>query len=106
MNEEQVKVCRDAVNTFGIKPQVDMMQEEMSELGVAIGHWKRGRAREEEVITEIADVMIVARQMAYIFGEEEVEAEVERKLERLRKRIEEQRGARKKKPANKEYYGC
>lgn len=98
MNE----TCAAAVSTFGIRSQVDMMQEEMNELGVAINHWKRGRAKDEDVITEIADVMIMARQMAIIFGEEEVDAEVERKLSRLSDGINK----KGKLKVNKEYYGC
>lgn len=104
MKEEQVKVCREAVNTFGIVPQVDMMQEEMNELGVEIGHWKRGRTTDDKVITEIADVLIMAQQMAYIFGEEEVEAEIERKIQRLANRIEEKNGSRPEMQKKGDYY--
>lgn len=98
------EICAKAIKAFGIRSQVDMMQEEMDELGVALNHWKRGRAKDDEVITEIADVIIMAVQMGIIFGEDEVTAEVNRKLERLGKKLNEA-GARTTKEKKDYYYG-
>lgn len=81
--KEARMICQRAVDTFGVVPQIDQAIEEMAELTVALSHNKRARARDGEVITEIADVVIMAFQMALIFGEREVNAEIERKLERL-----------------------
>ena len=84
---EKLETCRKAIEKFGIKAQVGMMHEEMCELGVALEHWKRDRCKKEDVVTEIADVMIVAPQMAIYFGKEAVDAEIDRKLERLEGRM-------------------
>lgn len=93
------EICAKALERFGIVAQMDMMQEEMDELGVALSHYKRGRAKEEDVITEIADVLIVALQMAIYFGKDEVDAEINRKLARLEGVIA------KDEFKGKEYYG-
>jgi NTP pyrophosphatase (non-canonical NTP hydrolase) len=72
---------------WGIAAQVDMAIEECSELINALEKYRRGRVSEKEVITEIADVMIMCEQMAFIFGEEAVEEEKHFKLDRLLKRL-------------------
>jgi len=61
---------------------------EVGELLSALNKYKRGRATKEDVITEIADVQIMCEQLAFVFGEEEVEHEHERKLIRLQQRID------------------
>jgi NTP pyrophosphatase (non-canonical NTP hydrolase) len=84
----KLEICRKALDKFGIVSQMGMMHEEMGELSAALEHYKRGRCKEDEVITEIADVMIVAAQMALYFGKEEVDAEIDRKLEKLEKKLD------------------
>lgn len=81
-------ICRKAVMKYGISSQVDMAHEEMGELSVALNHFKRGRGTMDEVITEIADVAIMTYQLALIFGEAKTKAEIERKLMRLKNRME------------------
>ena len=84
MNPKEVSlICQRALDTFGTIPQIDQTIEEMAELTVALNHNKRGRARDLEVVTEIADVLIMCLQMMLLFGEREVKAEMDRKLERL-----------------------
>ena len=99
MQQEIRTICKDAIDTWGRQAQTSVAIEEMAELTVALEHFRRGRATMDEVRTEIADVLITAAQLAIIFGENEVSDEVNRKLERLKKRIENS-----KKP-QKEYYG-
>lgn len=41
----------------------------------------------DDIITEIADVMIMCEQLSNYFGKEKVELEKERKLERLKERL-------------------
>ena len=43
--------------------------------------------KDVDIITEIADVMIMMKQMAIIFGEKAVNDEISRKLERLEERM-------------------
>lgn len=61
--------------------------EECSELTNAICKFRRGRVGEDDIITEIADVMIMCEQLSNYFGKEKVELEKERKLERLKERL-------------------
>ena len=64
-----------------------MVVEECSELTNAICKFRRGRVGNDDIITEIADVMIMCEQLSYYFGKEKVELEKERKLERLKERL-------------------
>lgn len=82
------QIYANAIQTFGIESQIDMLHEEVGELLSALNKYRRGRVSADEVITEIADVEIMCGQMAMIFGPDEVEAEKERKLIRLQQRID------------------
>ena len=88
MKEEIRNICKDAIEVWGIEPQARIAEEEAAELIVALEHFRRGRATMDEVRTEIADILITATQLAIIFGEDEVSAEFNRKLARLKARIE------------------
>lgn len=78
-----------ALRTFGDASQIQMAIEECAELIDALCKFRRARCTREDVITEIADVLIMAEQMALAFGEADVEAEKKRKLTRLQERIDE-----------------
>lgn len=80
---------RKAMEIYGFPAQAAMAVEECSELINAICKWRRRRAIEDDVITEIADVIIMCEQLSYYFGKEKVELEKERKLERLKERLSE-----------------
>lgn len=84
---EEGGVIKYAVAAFGPKSQKEMAKEECAELIDALCKEQRGRASEHDVITEIADVMIMMEQLALIYGSERVAAEKARKLVRLERRI-------------------
>lgn len=65
--------------------QAAMVVEECSELTNAICKFRRGRVGEDDIITEIADVM--CEQLSNYFGKEKVALERERKLTRLEERL-------------------
>lgn len=89
MNEnERLELYKRALNDWGIRPQVMMVMEETGEMLNAIGKYDRGRVDKDDVITELADVCIIMEQMATFFGWEEFKKEKERKLERLRERLD------------------
>lgn len=73
--------------TFGPEKQKMMAVEECSELINALAKEQRGRVKDQDVITEIADVMIMMEQLAVLYGQGLVEAEKARKLDRLEERI-------------------
>lgn len=81
-------ILKEAVYRYGVTQQLDMTIEECGELITALSHHKRGRASKKEVVTEIADVQIMLDQLKLIFDKEEIDKEIEYKLNRLKKRLE------------------
>ena len=102
MNAEEIKeTCRAAIRTFGTRSQVKKAVEEMGELETALMRFP-DRANADDVVTEIADVMITAAQLALMFGYDRVQDEVVRKIIRLQGRIKSEEYYQKQ---MKEYYG-
>jgi NTP pyrophosphatase (non-canonical NTP hydrolase) len=62
--------------------------EETGELLAALGKFDRNRVGEADVITELADVSIMVEQMAVVFGMDDFKKEKERKLTRLKERLD------------------
>lgn len=87
IKEESIAIYEHALEKWGSSPQILMTFEECSELMNALCKYNRGRCEESDVITEIADVMIMAEQMAVVFGIDAVRKEKDRKLERLKERL-------------------
>lgn len=91
LSEEQRDVCKLALEIYGVKNQVDMCLEEMSELTKALLKYRRySDAPKEElkvlwagIISEIADVIITTEQMAIHYGEESVKTMINFKVDRL-----------------------
>lgn len=73
--------------TQWVPAQAAMVVEECSQLTNAICKFRRGRVGEDDIITEIADVMIMCEQLSNYFGKEKVALERERKLTRLEERL-------------------
>lgn len=88
-DKEKHDIIAGAVDTFGYESQRWMAVEEMSELADALAKRRRGRASIDDIVTEIADVRIMMAQLSYIYGERQVEEEIESKLARLRERLKE-----------------
>lgn len=63
-------LCRRAIEIYGFPAQAAMVVEECSELTNAICKFRRGRVGEDDIITEIADVMIMCEQLSNYFGKE------------------------------------
>ena len=79
-----------AVHHYGAEHQKKKAIEEMGELITAISREQDGRATSEQVITEIADVQIMMRQLALIYGIDAVANEIDRKQRRLLSRIDKE----------------
>lgn len=80
-----------AVNHYGPEHQKKKAVEEMGELITALMREQDNRATPEEVITEIADVQIMIRQLAIIYGLDKVAEEMQRKQRRLLRRMDKER---------------
>lgn len=81
------KLYESAITKFGSDKQMDQAEEECMELCLALRHFKRSKADENDVITEIADVTIMCQQLARIFGRRKVKDEIDRKRKRLADRL-------------------
>lgn len=80
--------CQRAINHYGWYKQELQATEEMGELLAVLNQHKRGKVSREDVISEIADVMVMCEQLALIYGKTEVKQEMFMKLERLNDRID------------------
>lgn len=85
-------VLEKAIEKYGKNKQLDMVIEEMSELTKEICKQKRGKDNREEIIEEIADVRIMLEQLEMMFNIKAtvIYTKVSEKIERLRKRMEEE----------------
>lgn len=96
MTESDKKILADAVSTYGVEAQTDMMIEEMSELTKALLKFRRAGDNEDmrtlsliSICEEMADVEIMLAQMHLIYGESD--RTIRYKLDRLEQRIKEAR---------------
>lgn len=87
------EVLRLAIDTYGEDEQIRVCQEEMNELGVAFSKYHRNPSDQtlRDVQEELADVGIMLRQMAIMFGGEEIDRIASEKIGRLRERLEDER---------------
>ena len=83
------RLSEKALDKWGIEHQVNIAIEELSECIDALCKHRRGRNTAKDVAGEIADLIIVTEQMKQITGEELVEVELDRKLNRLARYIKE-----------------
>ena len=80
-------ILHRAIELYGAINQMRKAVEELTELSLALQHRLDGKTDHADVIQEVADVKIMAQQMAIIFGSDKVDEAVEMKLDRLIKRI-------------------
>lgn len=98
-NKQKIQTIADH---YGFKNQSMMMIEECSELQKAICKWHRERGdsllsessdyqERTDIIDELADVIIMAKQLSYLLSaEDEVSEQIEFKLDRQLRRMEEE----------------
>lgn len=86
--EKKIELYQNALSKWGEEAQLNMVYEEVGELLTALARYKRGRASQKDVITELADVSIMIGQMATLFDYKDFEEEKEYKLNRLKERLE------------------
>ena len=78
-----------AIEKWGVEAQLGMVQEECAELIVAINKLFRGSdGSKDQVIKELGDCMIMCYQVVEMFGEDEVQKSIDKKLEIIKSRIE------------------
>ena len=87
MEKREKELYREALGKYGVVNQKWMLIEECGELVNAFAKLNRGRAKKQDIITELADVYIMVRQIALWWGLEDFYKEKERKLKRLAERL-------------------
>ena len=87
--EERKRIYEHAIDRYGIKPQLLMVIEEMSELTKEICKSFRGMDNIEQLADEAADVTIMLEQLRLIFGLNDLICEhMDAKIERLAERLD------------------
>lgn len=88
-----MKIPALAVNHYGPEHQKKKAVEEMGELITELEREQDGRTTPEKVITEIADVLLMIRQLMIIYGVPACWDEYDRKQWRLLQRINKENGS-------------
>lgn len=87
MTVEEKACCLRLMDHYGAENQEAMTIGECAELIVALRHKARGRATADDVIDEIADVIIMTQQLSFIYGQSKVDNKIKEKLDRQLERI-------------------
>lgn len=66
--DDIMDLCERAVAACGAENQLNMVLEELSELGVAVAHWRRGRVSADAILEEMADVQVMLGQLLAILA--------------------------------------
>ena len=73
---------------YGFTSQADMLCEESAEFMVALNKLRRGSPDAyDHIKEEVADVLIMARQLRYLLGYEDIDRIINEKLDRQMRRI-------------------
>lgn len=88
--QEATDTYKQAIETYGVRMQKLMAIKEMSELTKEICKDFRGKLNREHLIEELADVTITIDQLMimYEISGDEIEQMRERKIERLKERMD------------------
>lgn len=88
MNEDEyttrVKLYKKAINLWGEDLQYGMLCEECGELISALNHYRRGRVDRDDVLEEMADTIIMIKQILFMLELEEKDLE-EMQIKKLNK---------------------
>jgi NTP pyrophosphatase (non-canonical NTP hydrolase) len=90
MTTEQLRHINTIVEHYGSDRQQDKAIEECSELIKAICKWKEHLDFAEDIVDEVADVIIMCNQLMIIFDcfgevEERIDYKINRQLKRISK---------------------
>lgn len=77
------------ITKWGVDAQCDQAVEECAELIASLKHFRRGKVSEDELVDELADVYLMVGQLTYMFGEEKLNAAIEKKILKLEKLLVE-----------------
>lgn len=89
--DDEVEIMRSAIRKNGKAMQTVVAIEEMSELQKELSKFIRGKGNRDNLIEEVADVLIMITQiqLMYYIPDDEVERIIHLKLNRLKERMEQ-----------------
>ena len=89
---EEIEIMRSAIRKNGKAMQTVVAIEEMSELQKELSKFIRGKGNRDNLIEEVADVlvMITQIQLMYHIPDDEVERIMHLKLNRLKERMQDE----------------
>ena len=89
-NDYDKQIFSEALDKWGEDAQINMFHEEIGELLQALNKYRRGRIERQELISEVADVLIMLGQLMVMYPMEmSLTEEIGRKISRLVDRINE-----------------
>lgn len=80
---DRESLYRATLTKWGDAAQLDQAVEECAELITALKHYRRGKIGRAEVIEELADVSLMVGQLRWMFGEDDVDAAIAEKIDKL-----------------------
>lgn len=84
--EEDIKQIAEF---YGFTSQADMLTEEAAEYMVALNKLRRGKSEAyKNIKEEVADVLVIASQLRYLLGSDEIDRIMRKKIKRQLQRIE------------------
>ena len=89
LTNPQKMLCSDAIEKWGAERQLNKVEEELTELLLAVIHYRDGKVGFLNVIDEIADVYIVIEQLSQMItvGDSTIRNHIARKMDRLKERV-------------------
>jgi NTP pyrophosphatase (non-canonical NTP hydrolase) len=89
IDEQATKeIFQKAIRVWGEESQTQMAIGEIGEFLTTFGRLAQKRCSKEDVIDEIADVIIMMTQMALIQGEDAVKERIKVKIAKIKGRLE------------------
>ena len=89
MECEPYKLIKEIADHYGFTSQANMLCEESAEYMVALNKFRRGKAEAyENIKEEVADIIVVALQLYYLLGAEDIDKIIDSKIERQLDRID------------------
>lgn len=86
--DERIKKIADH---YGFTSQANMLCEESAEYMVALNKLRRGKAEAyENIKEEVADIIVVAKQLRYLLGAAEIDRIISEKLDRQIQRLKDE----------------
>lgn len=83
----EIDVCRQVIDKYGISRQLAKAAEEFSEAAAAISRFLAGEGEYTEIIGEVADVEVMCVQMRLIYGTDAIDRVRAEKVARLHGRL-------------------